>query len=382
MKILGKLLTVLVFAVLFSGNVMAKSFSDLTDDHWARQEIKELAEDKVVVGYPDDTFRPDQFATKAEFVTMVIKALWQEKAEPEGIYYYKDVPQDHWAYDMIQKAADFDLLKGEIGEKFRPEDNINRTEAISIVISAVDAEDMTQEQAINLLESYEDYNQIPEKSLIPIAKAEKFGLIASKPDEKKLVYAQKNITRAEIAVILSNLREQALLHPSEKLAEVLKPKTAEGKVIPEAYMDENGIIAYIPAGTVIEGYLQEPVYNQEAREGEIFLVKTAETYITSEGYLLLPQWSNIFGEIDNVKKARYFIRNGKLDLESQRAGIGEVASEFIGDICYEMKKENWFIRMLRYVIKGRKVNLEKDERVYIKLTKPIKVDVTKTMIVD
>jgi len=381
MKILGKVIAVMVFAGLFNGNVMAKDFSDLADDHWAKQEIQELANDEVVVGYPDDTFRPDQPATRSEFVTMAIKALWQEHAEPVEIHYYKDVPEDHWAYDMIQKAADFDLLKGN-GEMFRPEDNINRTEAISIVISAVDAGDMTQEEAVNLLERYEDYDQIPEKVLIPVAKADKFGLIVTKPDEKDLVHAQKDITRAEIAVILKNMREQALLHPSEKLEEALKPKMADGKVIPGVYMDENGIIAYIPAGTIIEGYLQESIYNQKAKEGEVFLIKTAETYITSEGYLLLPQGTNVIGKIDNIKKAKYFIRNGKLDMESERARINEVASDFPGNINHEIRKENWFMRMLRYIIKGRKVNLEKQETVYVKLTEPVKVDVTKTIIVN
>lgn len=381
MKILGKFFMALILTGMFIGNASAKSFSDLADDHWAKQEIEELAEDKVVVGYPDNTFRPDQPATRAEFVTMAIKALWQQHSEPVEIHYYKDVPEDHWAYDMIQKASDFDLLKGN-GDIFRPEDNINKIEAISIVVSAVDTGEMTQKQALNLLDKYKDSDQISEEVLIPIAKAEKFELITAKPDEKDIVNVQKKITRAEIAVILKNMREQALLNPSEKLEEALKPRMAQGKVIPGAYMDENGIIAYIPEGTVIEGYMQEPVYNQKAKEGEVFFVKTAETYITSEGYLLLPEGTNLIARVNNIKRARYFIRNGKLDLDSERARIGNAASEFNGDISYEIKKENWFVRMLRYVIRGRKINLEENEKVKVELAEPVKVDVTKTIIVD
>ena len=59
-------------------NVFAQEFPDVAENHWAYKEIETLAKEGVVVGYPDGTFRADSLVDRAEFSTMVIKALAQE----------------------------------------------------------------------------------------------------------------------------------------------------------------------------------------------------------------------------------------------------------------------------------------------------------------
>ncbi len=60
---------------------------------------------------------------------MVVKALRQENCILREIYYFSDVPQSYWAYDMIQKAQSFDLLKGFPDETFKPDNNVAKVEA-------------------------------------------------------------------------------------------------------------------------------------------------------------------------------------------------------------------------------------------------------------
>lgn len=383
-KLLGKLILMLVISGLASNNVSAREFSDLPAEHWAQAEITTLAEDDVVVGYPDGTFRPDQAVTKAEFVTMVIKALWQENYKPEQIYYYKDVPEGHWAYEMVQAASEFDLLKGYPDGMFKPDENLKKAEAVSIVISAVDAGEVDEPMARNYLSIYKDVDTIPANSVVPAGKAQKYGLIAQVPCAEKYFYPENLITRAEMAVMLNKMREQALLRPNKKLEEVFTPKKAQGIMLEEATMEENGFIAVIPEGTILQGVLAEESLNsQKVLLNELCVVKTMDNYVTMQNYLLIPAGTNIAGEIVNIKKARYFIRNASLDIEARRAIM---ASGHTGEIDAAMfwpeEKQSWWSKIFRAVFKGKKVVLNQGDIVMVKLTEPLKIDTAKTMIIN
>jgi sulfur relay (sulfurtransferase) DsrF/TusC family protein len=50
-------------------------FPDVSAEHWAGKYIQHCVGLGVVDGYPDDTFKPDQAVTYAEFVTMMVRAL-------------------------------------------------------------------------------------------------------------------------------------------------------------------------------------------------------------------------------------------------------------------------------------------------------------------
>ncbi len=70
------------------------------------------------------------------------------------------------------------------------------------------------------------------------------------PNAPLMLNANKPATRAEIAVLLKNMMEQAKLNPNRKLAEACAKKTDPyGFVIPEAYVQ--GSIGTIPAGAVV-----------------------------------------------------------------------------------------------------------------------------------
>merc|ERR1711916_356912 len=57
-----------------------KELSDVKD-HWGKTFTEELVSKDIVSGYPDQTFRPDNTITRAEFIVMLLKArrsrLWK-----------------------------------------------------------------------------------------------------------------------------------------------------------------------------------------------------------------------------------------------------------------------------------------------------------------
>ena len=77
-KLFAKVLLSLTILGISGLCVFAKEYKDLPQDHWAYKQIQTLTDQNVVVGYPDGNYRPDANVTRAEFATMVIKALNQQ----------------------------------------------------------------------------------------------------------------------------------------------------------------------------------------------------------------------------------------------------------------------------------------------------------------
>jgi hypothetical protein len=73
-------------------NTGSAGFSDV-NNHWAKATIAWALEKKIVSGYPDGTFHPDQQVSEAEFLTMFVNAYGFDSQSsklkwPEPIYSY------------------------------------------------------------------------------------------------------------------------------------------------------------------------------------------------------------------------------------------------------------------------------------------------------
>ena len=77
-KRFGFLLTLLFTTTLLFGisSATTHELHYVTDiqDHWAQNEIQILLNAGVVMGEPNGEFQPDREITRAEFVTMLVKA--------------------------------------------------------------------------------------------------------------------------------------------------------------------------------------------------------------------------------------------------------------------------------------------------------------------
>jgi hypothetical protein len=81
-----------IYAADTSVNTGSAGFSDVKN-HWAKATITWAMDMKIVSGYPDGTFRPDQLVSEAEYLTMFVNAFgFDSQASklkwPEPIYNY------------------------------------------------------------------------------------------------------------------------------------------------------------------------------------------------------------------------------------------------------------------------------------------------------
>jgi len=356
----------------------AQTFTDITPDHWAYYYVKTLSDEGVVAGYPDGTFRPDNNITRAEFAAMTIKALHQDKAVIKSPYSFSDVPAEHWAYGAIQKAAYFDLVKGNSDGTFSPEATVSRAQVISIVVNALNVPDLTPEDARKLLAtSYSDYKSVPDWIVVQAGKAESLGILVKSPNDPKSLDANAPASRAEVAAFLQNMIVQVKLHPNCKLA----PKTGEGIVLDPT--SKNGNIITIPAGTVLTIKMNEFLSTQKTPTGHLFISKTPDNYVSKDKYLLLEKGDKVLGQVLEVKKAKWFIRNGKLVLETKNIKtLNGQAADFEALGTLEPRFKTRWEKFYRAIIKHAKVEVFDGQNVCVTLLKPIRVDVTTGTIVE
>jgi len=100
--------------------------------NWAQVDIARLVSLGAVTGYPDGTFRPDNDVTRAEFATILVKAL---KLPPTAGHIFADT-EGSWAENYISTAAAYGIVKGYDAAHFGPNDLISREQMTAMVVRA------------------------------------------------------------------------------------------------------------------------------------------------------------------------------------------------------------------------------------------------------
>ncbi|RPK31414.1 cellulase family glycosylhydrolase [Paenibacillus xylanexedens] len=107
-------------------------FIDVPEAHWAALAIKRAAALGIVQGYPDGTYKPAEPITRAQFIKMLSNAFkWQ--GEQDELIFTDNGEIGAWAKDAIAQAVNRGVINGYDDGSFRPNREITRTEMIVIL---------------------------------------------------------------------------------------------------------------------------------------------------------------------------------------------------------------------------------------------------------
>lgn len=382
-KLFAKALVLMAILGLTSMTVSAKQYyKDVPEGHWAYKYLEILTDCDIVVGYPDGLYRPDQLVTRAEFSSIVVKAFDQEFSKIINPKAYTDVAQWQWFYGVVQRATQFNLMTGYPDGRFKPYGTVERGHVISTVVNALTTESVSADKAKDILaKKYSDYKDIPAWLIIAAGKAEELGLVVSEPGKEGEIAAQRPATRAELAAFIVKMMEKAKEQPNEKLKEAMKPRYADGIVVPATF---DGYIATIPAGTVIPiMVLNKEITSQKAKSGADFSSRLPRNIITKERYLLLVENDTMNGKIDNVKKGRLFVRDGVVGMKTETINTDRAQTAgFVGYAFGPDRLEGFWKTLYLKVIKGHRVIVREGDILNLKLEHPIRVDLTNGLIIE
>lgn len=177
------------------------SFTDLPNTHWAYKYIADMVNKKVIGGYPDNKFRPNNTISRAEFATIIIKAA-DLQAKKVNYSSFSDVKVTDWYSPFIETAKDYltgyRMANGQYN--FKPNAPAVR-EDITIAIVKLKGYDVARLSNRSIIEAmFKDYEGISESAKDYVSIAVENGLVSGYQDDT--FRPQNSITRAEAAALL------------------------------------------------------------------------------------------------------------------------------------------------------------------------------------
>ena len=190
------------------------NLSDVSSDYWARPFIQALADNNVISGFPDGSFRPNQAVTRAEFAALIQKAFPnQNRVRQSSASGFSDVPAGYWAASAIQSAYETGFLAGYPGNVFKPSEQIPKVQAIVALTNGLGLTASSSATSSDLSTYYTDASAIPNYAVSSVTIATQSNIVVNYPDIKQL-NPQQPLTRAEAAALLYQaLAKQGRVQP-------------------------------------------------------------------------------------------------------------------------------------------------------------------------
>lgn len=105
-----------------------------SEGRWSSEAIRNLISKDIVEGYEDESFKPKNLISRAEYASMLYKTL---STKETGSYDYSpEVFNDilgHWAYPYITELHKKGIVSGYGDDTFKPDNNIKRAEAVAML---------------------------------------------------------------------------------------------------------------------------------------------------------------------------------------------------------------------------------------------------------
>ena len=186
------------------------TFKDV-EKHWAKDYVNDVGSRLIDDGVGNGNFAPNRAITRAEFASMIVKALGLKGTNSSEKF--GDVHKEDSYYDYIYTAYEYGILNGYSNGNFGPQDLITREQAMTMLAKAMKIAGMnvtvSDTDVSNQLKLFKDAESISlyarQSAIICIEN----GIFTG--DNKGRLTPQDNLTRAESATIIIKLLKKAEL---------------------------------------------------------------------------------------------------------------------------------------------------------------------------
>lgn len=170
-----------------------KTFTDVSQTHWAKEYIERAVELGIVSGYENGEFKPDSEMTRAEFATV----LWNiaEKPETSAIPNFTDVSESDWFYKQVAWGYGEGIISGTSETAFSPNDKLTREQAMTILYRYSESP-----EAENTLDKFIDGDAVSDYAKNAMNWAISNGIISGINETE--LSPKTSATRAQLATIM------------------------------------------------------------------------------------------------------------------------------------------------------------------------------------
>ncbi len=180
---------------LLHSEMTNNSFYDISN-HWAEDSMKNLNYMEILKGFPDNSMKPSKTITRAEFVTMLVRAVDMPITDTY-IKYYNDIDTSSWSYYHVSAAKKSGIIDVFSEADFYPDKVITREE-MAVIAAMVTAAVPLPASSIAFKDIDKSY-----KYADSITRTSSLGIIKGFPDGKFNPYG--NASRAEAAIIIQRV---------------------------------------------------------------------------------------------------------------------------------------------------------------------------------
>lgn len=354
----------------------SNAIKDIPADFWAKQQVEAVLSDNIMQVDSEGNFNPDKPITRIEFVSALLKILSNDNLDVNIKNNFSDINDKQEFFNDVLRSEQLGLIYGYPDGTFQPQKTMLKSETTSIISH------ITKDKYIDcaILDKYSDKNDIPSWAKIPYAKSINYGIYINHPDENKLE-PNRNITRAETAVLLTRLKDKLSLvkpqyiPPKEELLSVehinMVKNPQENKV---NITNQRQIILQ---GNAFPISFESAFESKTAKEGDVVYFIFNEAIKTDEGSTLIPQGSKLTAEVTMVEQPRIYNHCAKVFLEYKQITLPDgtnynISAKTFNKDC-ELKESNWltgvkYASIVGTFTKGLNYKSKKGETINIILT--------------
>lgn len=112
------------------------TFSDVPTTHWAYESIEALYKKSIIKGKGEGVFAPEDSVTRSEAIKMIVLAMNLNNTVGNTVS-FADLSADDWEYDYVLRGVQAGVIKGKDKNIFGGNDNITRQDMCVMIYRAM-----------------------------------------------------------------------------------------------------------------------------------------------------------------------------------------------------------------------------------------------------
>jgi len=174
-------------------------YTDISDEHWAKDAIVELTVKGIMSGNGDGKFRPGDNVTREQFTKMIVAAFCEDVVAED--ISFVDVEKDKWYYEYIAVAYKEGLISGISDKTFGAGENITRQD-MAVILNRAAQKYNYNFDVPEIFESFDDDADISDYARESVYTLKNAGVL----NGNGIGFSPKAFaTRAEAAMIIYNM---------------------------------------------------------------------------------------------------------------------------------------------------------------------------------
>ena len=190
-------------------NPAETTFPDVPQSAYYYEAVKWAVGKKIVAGYPDGRFKPDNVCTRAEAMMIFYRAVGSPDVQLDNLK-FTDVGMNHWANTAICWAVEHGITSGTSSNTFSPNNKLTRAQAMTFLYRMAGSPQISGNNPFKDIKSSSYYYN-------PVMWAVDTGITAG--TSKTQFSPNKDCTRAQIVTFLYRYLAKATESPNRELTE-------------------------------------------------------------------------------------------------------------------------------------------------------------------